>query len=351
AKMHSEVFQNIEKFEKNYMPKDARGKAEETDDTKKLDMAFADEFGITLTKLSHIIGTLINEGFPDGRPWIKIEEQRLKKLLLAKIENISEAEIQTAVQLLTLIERENFLAPPKGYKLSDIFPWHYTRRLSYLRRPLIIITDNDGTKNYYYGFRQLMMYIDNLFFLLYTGKLPERSSAKMGSWIGGVLKEKGKPYRDSVRDWFKTETKFEVIDYELTMKPGGHFEVQEDIGDIDVLTINHEEKIIYPVECKNSIGARNIHEMKNEMDMYLGREGKEKKAKINKHVERDKWLHANKQTFTKFGITNPDEYQIKSFILTADEMPLPYLKKEALPMPIRSFVFLRKEGLKILGDL
>ncbi len=351
AKMHSEVFQNIEQFEKNYLPKDAHDNSEETDDTKELNKAFEDEFGITLTKLSWIIGVLINEGFRDGKPWVEIEEQELQKLLLTKIENLSESEIQNAIQLLTLIERDKIIKPPLGFKLPDIFPWHYTRPLSYLRKPLIAVMDEEGTKSYYYGFRHLMMYLDNLIFLLYTGKLPERSTVMMNSWIGGILEKKGKPYRDSVRDWFKTETKFEVIDYEVTMKPGGHFEVKEDIGDIDVLVLDHEKKIIYPVECKNSIGARNIHEMKNEMDMYLGREGQEKKSKINKHVERDKWLHANKQAFTKFGIQNPNDYQIKSFILTADEIPLTYLKKEILPLPIRSFIFLRKDGVSILDDL
>lgn len=135
------------------------------------------------------------------------------------------------------------------------------------------------------------------------------------------------------------------------MKKGGHFDLEDDKGDIDVLAIDHANKIIYHIECKNMIGARNIHEMKSEMDKYLGREGQEKKSKINKHVERDKWLQANKQGFVKFGIENPDEYHIKSFILTADEIPLPYLKKEILPLPIRSFVFLRKDGVSILNDL
>jgi len=142
-----------------------------------------------------------------------------------------------------------------------------------------------------------------------------------------------------------------VIDYEVTMKNGGHFEVEDNKGDIDVLAIDHKNKIIYPIECKNMIGARNIHEMKSEMDKYLGREGQEKKAKINKHVERDKWLQANKKGFNQFGIENPDEYQIKSFIMTADEIPLAYLKREVLPLPIKSFVFLRKDGVRVLKDL
>lgn len=350
AKIQSEVFQYIERFEKNYLPEE-KNKGEETKESNELDEAFHDEFGLTLTHLAQIIGSLINEGFTDGKPWVKIEEQQLVSLLATKIEKITTKEIQSGINLLTLIKREHYLKPPEGFKLGDVLPWHYTRPLSYIRRPLVEFLDKDGNKYYYYGFRHLMMYIDNLYFLLFTGKLPERNSKRMGSWIAGILQEKGKPYRNSVRDWLKKETDFTVIDYEVTMKKGGHFELEEDKGDIDVLAIDHKKKVIYPIECKNSIGARNIHEMKSEMDMYLGREGQEKKAKINKHVERDKWLKANKKAFIKFGVETPDDYEIKSFILTADEIPLPYLKRETLPLPIRSFVFLRKDGIEILNNL
>lgn len=351
AKMQSDIFKYIEDFEKTYLPKEKRGEETENEETRQLDIAFKEEFGITLSMLSKMIGLLINEGFHKGDGWVRIEETRMKQIFETEIKDITNEEIENSIKLLVLIERPDISKPPAGFKVPDIFPWHYTRPLSYLRRPLIRIADVTGTTYYYYGFRHLMMYIDNLYFLLFTGKLPERNSAAMSSWIGSMLDKKGKPYRDSVRDWFKSKTDFTVVEYEVTMKPNGHLDADKDYGDIDVLVIDHRNKIVYPVECKNSIGARNIHEMKSEMDMYLGREGNEKGAKILKHVERDKWLKANKQQLTKFGIEIPDEYEVKSFILTADEIPLPYIKKEALPLPMRSFVFLRKDGISILNDL
>lgn len=351
AKMQSDVFKYIEDFEKTYLPKEKPGAQTASEETKELDIAFKAEFDISLSMLSKIIGLLINEGFRKGDGWTKIEATQMTQLFESEIKGITQEEIENAIKLLVLIERPDISKPPDGFKVPDIFPWHYTRPLSYLRRPLVRLTNVDGVTYYYFGFRHLMMYIDNLFFLLFTGKLSERNSAAMKSWIGSILDKKGKPYRDSVRDWFKDKTDFTVTDYEVTMKPCGHFDTDKDYGDIDVLVIDYTNKIVYPVECKNSIGARNVHEMKSEMDMYLGREGNEKNAKMLKHVERDKWLKANKQQLIKFGIENTDKYEIKSFILTADEIPLPYLKKEALPLPMRSFVFLRKDGLSILNDL
>ena len=67
----------------------------------------------------------------------------------------------------------------------------------------------------------------------------------------------------------------------------------KDYGDIDVLAIDKKEKIIYPIECKNTIGARVIHEMKTELDKYLGRE--KNPGMIQKYLDRDQWLKENQQ--------------------------------------------------------
>lgn len=350
SRMEADVFQYTEDFEKAYSPY-SKETADESKKTEELDNAFKDEFGITLTSLSKFVGILINEGFQSQKACIKIGEQEIIELIQSKFSDVSIEDIKTILNLLTLIEREHLLTAPDGYSSADVFPWHYTRPLSYMRRPLILSEETEK-RFYYFGYRHLMMYIENLYFLLFTGKLPEEKSKLMRSWIGGVLDEKGKPYRDSVRDWFKANTDFTVIEYEVKMKPGGHFDVKdEDKGDIDVLVIDNKNKIIYSIECKNIIGARNIHEMKSEMDKYLGRDGQTKKSKMAKHVSRDEWLKSNIQGFKKFGIENPDEYQIKSFIMTAEEIPLVYLRQDSLPLPIKSFVRLRKDGVQILENI
>src|SRR5258708_14353857 len=129
----------------------------------------------------------------------------------------------------------------------------------------------------------------------------------------------------------------------------GHIEADKHYGDIDLLAIDHTNRIIYLIECKNIQGGRNVHEMKVEMDDYLGRDGKNKKAKMRKHVERNAWLNANKAALQDL-VPDAENYTIKSFILTADEIPLAYLKKYDLPLPVKSFAFLRKNGVSYLSD-
>ncbi|MNY19242.1 hypothetical protein D3C86_1526650 [compost metagenome] len=128
-----------------------------------------------------------------------------------------------------------------------------------------------------------------------------------------------------------------------------HLKTDKSYGDIDLLVIDHARKVVYSIECKNITGGRNVHEMKVEMDDYLGRDGNDKKAKMRKHNDRHKWLLQNKSSLVKF-VPDIENYDIKSLILTADEIPLSYISKNSLPLPIKSFVFLRKKGISYLEE-
>lgn len=350
AKTESTVFKNIEDFETNYVSVRKTGDAVETEESKALDAAHKAEFGITVTVLSKIIGALVNDGFTNAQSCIEIEESALTGIL-SKIEGVSANDIDTALSLLTLLERKSISVPPDGYTAVDIFPWRYNRPISYIRRPLAKVQKDDAAY-YYYGYRHLMQFIDNLFYLLHSSKLPAVKSEEMKSWLAAASGDRGNPFREAVKKWFEENSDYEVIPHEVTMDKGVskmHIETEKHYGDIDLLVIDHSNRIIYPIECKNIQGGRNVHEMKVEMDDYLGRDGKDKKAKMRKHVERNEWLNANKASL-KYLVPDAESYTIKSFILTADEIPLTYFKKE-LPMPVKSFSFLRKNGLNYLTDL
>ena len=57
----------------------------------------------------------------------------------------------------------------------------------------------------------------------------------------------------------------------VKIKERGHLVADIDYGDIDVLAYDTTNNILYSIECKNTNTAKNIREMKNEMDEYLGR--------------------------------------------------------------------------------
>ncbi|MFT3675986.1 MAG: hypothetical protein QM781_08830 [Chitinophagaceae bacterium] len=69
------------------------------------------------------------------------------------------------------------------------------------------------------------------------------------------------------------------------MKPKGFFICPSDLGDIDIMAIDHELQIIYAVECKDTKESKVAYEFHLEVTEYLGRDNKP--GLIQKHVRRD----------------------------------------------------------------
>ncbi|MFC3560208.1 YecA family protein [Pedobacter jamesrossensis] len=343
ARNRGVVARYVERFDEKYVQK-YQSRAENTEESNRVDAAFEDEFGVTLTEVSEVVGVLINYGFKREEPCSALAENELYQLLKSELPERDEARLLKTVGIMTLLERNGIGAAPRGYTSKDIFPWRYGRNLSYLRRPLALITDDNGQRQFLFGFRHLKSYIDNLLFLIFTGKLPETSSEKMGSFIGTVLHEKGTPYRNEVAEWLKNNSDLEIIGHEVKIQPDGHIPAEKNYGDVDVMAVDHEEKIIYSLECKNIVGARNIHEMKVELDLYLGREGQEAKAKINKHVGRDTYLQEHPELVKEFLKLKEGGYRVVSIVVASDAMPMTYIAKESLPLPVISFNQLKEKG-------
>src|ERR1700692_929109 len=93
--------------------------------------------------------------------------------------------------------------------------------------------------------------------------------------------------------------------------------------------------LAYSIECKNIEGGRNVYEMWSEICAYLGNDENEK-AKIKMHFNRHLWLEENKSKLSRIN-ASVGEYEISSMVVTPDEIPIAYLKKHELPLPIRSF--------------
>jgi len=102
---------------------------------------------------------------------------------------------------------------------------------------------------------------------------------------------------------------------------------------------------VYSLECKDTNKAKNIHEMKKEMDNYLGREGQ--KGMIQKHVERHNWLISNKDKLRAF-LQIDNEPKVLSFMLTSEVIPITYIRAESIQLPTISFPKLKKEGIELL---
>lgn len=187
----------------------------------------------------------------------------------------AEDQVEAGLDKLRFEYKPGIINNQKGYSNADYFPWKYNREFSYARRPFVVINTDNGRK-YYWGMRQCVAACQYLHQLLHSGSLTH-GGVKINSLLGNILNENGKKFRDSVTKWLKNNTDLVVWDYEVTIKPKGHFNADKDYGDCDILAYDPTINRVYNIECKRTVAARNIHQMKKEMDDYLGRAGQKKK--------------------------------------------------------------------------
>lgn len=350
AQTTSELFRYVENWTKNKSEKSTERSNKEGLEMALLNKAFTAEFGIAISDLVNIIFILSYEAANRGTSCLQIEHNDLCNVLTEKSPELKTETIEKTLALLALRNRDHINAKIPDLKWEEIYPWRHKRSVSYLRRPLIKFTKDTQTF-YLFGFRHLMVYLDNLFYLLYESKFPNAVSPEMKTWLGKASSGKGNPFRKEVFDWLKNNnnTSFQVVEYEVDIKIEGPLFADRDYGDIDILAFDHESKIIYSIECKNITGARTVYEMWSEIETYLGKSNSED-AKIIKHLNRHNWLLENREQLEKFS-ANTSSYRIVSFVLSVDEIPIAYMKTITLPLSIKSFVFLRKNKKEYLQDL
>lgn len=348
AQVTSEIFRYTEAGRKADKD-DKTGSSINNKKLTDLDIAFQAEFGLKMSDLTAIIYILSHTGAQRKSSCLQLEETELIILVTNNAPDLSAEIVKTALSLMSLLQRDHINAKVPDLNIEQIYPWRHKRTISYLRRPLVRYTKDDKTF-YLFGFRHLLVFLENFYYLLYESKLPNAVSPEMTSWLGKISGAKGTPFRTEVYRWFINNSSFEVMADEIDIKEKGPLFADRDYGDIDILAFDHSRKIIYSIECKNITGAKTIYEMWSEIETYLG-DGGSDDAKIIKHLNRHTWLTTHQEQLQKFSRHDISGYTITSFVLSVDEIPLAYLTTVTLPLPIKSFAFLRKDGPGYLDDL
>jgi len=307
-----------------------------------IDVAFEEDWGVaytTLFALCHCAAIIAEQ---KGQSVISMDEAELLQEL-KKIMNKGDNQIEAGLSRLCFEYKGDIVNGENGYISSDYYPWKYNRDSSYARRPFIVI-DTESSRKYYWGIRQCLASIEYLSQLISSGSLTH-GDKMIKRLLGRINNENGKRFRNEVMQWMNNNTNLKLFDYEVSIKPKGHLKANKDYGDCDIFAFDSNSKIVYNIECKRTESARNIHQMKKEIDAYLGRNGQRKK--VAKHVERDNWLKDNLEKVKTF-IGSENAIKVKSLILTSDLLPTRYLRKEEIPLPIISFHELKREGVLIL---
>jgi hypothetical protein len=299
--------------------------------------AFLEEWGVSFTTLTALYGSLQMLGLENGNSFMTMKEDEFLTEVPKKFKKaVSEQELKTAINLLALDQRPSLSKAPEGFIAKDILPWRYNRALSLIRRPLIRINyPGEQQPTYHWGFRHMFRSYMSLTSLISSNRLKVKKDGPIASKVMSIfVKHRGKQYREEVFHWLAKNTGLRLIEHEVTIAENGHLIADKNYGDIDVMAIDDKLKVIYSIECKNTASARVVHEMKTELDNYIGQDGQG--GHILKHFARHNWLQEHKDQLTKF-VQDPDDYKIISFVLSSNVIPAVYLTSNKAALPIISF--------------
>ncbi|MCC7556158.1 MAG: hypothetical protein KO254_08610, partial [Methanoculleus marisnigri] len=255
-----------------------------------------------------------------------------------------------AINLFSLSPREKWDLAPEGFTLNeDILPWRYNRRLSYLRRPLIIGPETDTEPMIFWGSLHVESSFNYLAELIDSGryKNPQGMSEEMQKLLGEIKREKGKFFVSKVHKWFEDNTEY-IVDSNVPIAPNEKLDSPSNLGDIDVLLIDIVQKKIFSIECKNINFGRNAREIDNEMTRFIIDKEK-RKSWASKHIDRDEWLKNNVKKVASAYNLDSNSYDVISIFMLSESIFTSIFQK--IPLPTFSYPQLLRDGVKLFDPL
>lgn len=232
-----------------------------------------------------------------------------------------------ARELFMARPRDRYLDPPSPYKKLDAYPWNFARRLSYLRKPLLLRTDENELEEIVWGNRNIYMAGMYLWGLCSTGRFEARTKA-MKVAMSQLQQREAQQFNDAVAAAFSALPG--AIVKKQVVQVGGQRIVRtngQTLGDIDVLVVEPKRRLITLAEAKNLAPARTPWEFSQELEeIYKSMRGK--KSTVDKHLERSDWVHSNRAallSWLNLNANSVDNWVVQPLLVLDKETASPYL--------------------------
>ena len=231
-------------------------------ESKALDEAFGAEFGLSLRDLGSFIGEIYSLGDDQEDSAKQLPTQELVTSLVHSL-GWAREKVILGLDLLTLTPRQHFLKPPGGSQW-ETYPWRYSRTWSHLRRPLVK-TGYDPDSLIIWGNRSLVMTLFHLDELCLSGRI-NATTRPLKKAVTKIRQLEAKEFEVLVSgfigkiDGIQAKTSVKKIGKRRIGKP------DRDLGDIDVLGVIPELRVVLCIECKDFSLARTAAEIQHQME-------------------------------------------------------------------------------------
>ena len=317
--------------------------------TEDVNEAFASDWGISYSDIDAFCYGCFCLCLQRNTSSLDIDASSFVSSIMILQPNLNSNKIGLCIKHFSIEPRPSYLKAPEGFRDTEVFPWVYNREISYIRRFILSYDTESGIRRYVLGPRSAMSSLRQLATLLSDGRLQDNTK-KLKALRSRFNDVKGTAFNEDVRELLKKTSTLIVWNWEVKIDINGNLKADKNYGDIDVLAYDSVNKVLFAIECKKTEKARNVREMKTELDKYFGKPETNKKGYIEKHIVRHQWLNANKATVADF-IGEKSDFQIKSLIITSEVIPVSYISKIDSPLPIIAMSQIDTKGIQLLYQI
>jgi hypothetical protein len=313
-------------------------------DSGVLDRAAVDEWGAPIGEILELFGLLDELAAGEPARVLGLDDA------VARISSELGWSEETALRVIdefALRPRESVFEPPPPFEKSDTYPWRFGRRLSLIRRPLVV-RPGAGGDDLIYGFRMVDSTGHWLVNELAGGRLKVSSTA-MQRAITAVSQRRDEAVNDEVGRMYESVAGMVV---RLRVTDVGPLKIARDngdlLGDIDVLAADTRARVLHAIDTKNLSVARTPYEVVRELRRtFKSEEGKT--AAIDRHAERVVWLRRHlRETLAWLRVSGHAEaWRVEPSIVVDTEVPSAFLAE--LPMRVVDAMTLADELGEHLG--
>lgn len=282
--------------------------------------ALEEELDAPFDTVRKFADALENIGIERRQAIFRMKRSELITAVLGEF-RVPEAAVGALVENLAFRTRPEWRTVPEGYDDRDRFPWRFRRRLSILRKPLLLLEDKDDPELIIAPgiVRDTITYMVSLY---HRGDYPLRQlKPKMRKWSGTSRDRIGHEFTVQVGKELEKlgwRTEIEIPITKLLRKG-----FDQDYGDVDVLAWRPETGRILIIECKYVQHRKSDGEIAEQLRDFRGEMRDGKPDVLLRHLNRIAVISAHVPEFARY-INFNGTPTIESHLIFKNPVPMQF---------------------------